>query len=159
VLDEGFSGEGELMTRLEHERVNGSTRDTRERSVSELVQALTTQVSTLARKEVELAKLELAQKGKVLGIGGGMIGAAGLVAVLGLGALTAALILALGQLVDEAWVAALIVAVAYLAVAGVLALLGRKRIQDASPLVPEQASESVKEDVEWVKTQARSART
>jgi uncharacterized membrane protein YqjE len=147
------------MAGLEHDRANGSTGDTHERSVGELVQLLTTQVSTLARKEVELAKLELAQKGKVLGIGGGMIGAAGLVAVLGLGALTAALILALAQLIDEAWVAALIVAVAYLAVAGVLALVGRKRIQDASPLVPEQATESVKEDVEWVKTQARSART
>ena len=146
------------MTRLEHDS-NGSAGASHDRSVGELVQQLTTQVSTLARKEVELAKLELSQKGKVLGIGGGMIGAAGLVAVLGLGALTAALILALAQLIDEPWVAALIVAAAYLAVAGVLALLGRKRIQEASPLVPEQATESVKEDVEWVKTQARSART
>lgn len=147
------------MTRVDHDRANGSTHDVHDRSVSELVQLLTTQVSTLARKEVELAKLELSQKGKVIGVGGGMIGAAGLVAVLGLGALTAALILGLAQLIDEAWIAALIVAVAYLAVAGVLALLGRNRIQEASPLVPEQATESVKEDVEWVKTQARSART
>ena len=147
------------MTRLEHDRANGSARDTQDRSVGELVQLLTTQVSTLARKEVELAKLELAEKGKVLGIGGGMLGAAGLVAVLGLGALTAFLILALTELIDEAWLAALIVAVVYLGIAGVLALLGRKSIQKASPLVPEQATESVKEDVEWVKTQAKSART
>ena len=147
------------MTRVEHEPANGGARDTSDRSVGELVQQLTTQVSTLARKEVELAKAELSAKGKVIGIGGGMIGAAGLVAVLGLGALTAALILALTQLIDEAWVAALIVAVVYLAVAGALALIGKSRIQEAGPLVPEQASESVKEDVAWVKTRARSART
>lgn len=147
------------MTQVAHERGNGSASATHDRSVGELVQLLTTQVSTLARKEVELAKLELAEKGKVIGIGGGMIGAAGLVAVLGLGALTATLILLLTELIDEAWVAALIVTVVYLATAGVLALLGRSRIQEAGPLVPEQATESVKEDVEWVKAQAKSART
>jgi hypothetical protein len=127
--------------------------------VGELVQLLTTQVSTLARKEVELAKVELQRKGKEAGIGGGMFGAAGLVAVLGLGALTAALILGLATIIDEGWIAALIVGAVYLAVAGVLALAGRARIRKASPLVPEQATESVKEDVEWIKTQAQSART
>ena len=129
-----------------------------DRSVSELVQRLSAQVSTLARKEVELAKVELSQKVKVAGIGGGMFGAAGLVAVLGLGALTAAVILGIATMID-AWVAALIVGVVYLAAAGALALAGRRSIRKASPLVPEQASESVKEDVEWIKTQARSART
>ena len=129
-----------------------------EQSVSELVQRLSAQVSTLARKEVELAKVELSQKGKVAGIGGGMFGAAGLVAVLGLGALTAAVILGIATAID-AWIAALIVGVVYLAAAGLLALAGRRSIRKASPLVPEQASESVKEDVEWIKTRARSART
>jgi uncharacterized membrane protein YqjE len=147
------------MNEVDLERADGAAREAHDRSVGELVHLLTTQVSTLARKEMELAKVELSQKGKVFGIGGGMIGGAGLVAVLGLGALTAAVILGLAKLIDEAWVAALIVAVAYLAVAGVLALVGKRRIEAASPLVPEQASESVKEDVEWVKTQARSART
>jgi uncharacterized membrane protein YqjE len=147
------------INEVEHERANGAAREATDRSVGELVHLLTTQVSTLARKEMELAKVELSEKGKVFGIGGGMIGAGGLVAVLGLGALTAALILGLATVIDEAWVAALIVAIAYLAVAGVLALVGKRRIEAASPLVPEQASESVKEDVEWVKTQARSART
>jgi uncharacterized membrane protein YqjE len=145
--------------RIDFEPVNGAARDLHDRSVSELVQLLTTQVSTLARKEVELAKVELARKGKVAGIGGGMFGAAGLVAVLGVGALTAALIMGLAQVIDEGWVAALIVGGVYLALAGVLALTGRRSIQKASPLVPEQASESVKEDVEWIKTRARSART
>jgi hypothetical protein len=139
--------------------VNGSERDARERSTGELVQLLAAQLSTLARKEVELAKLELSRKGKVAGIGGGMFGAAGLVAVLGLGALTAALIMGLATLIDEGWIAALIVGAAYLAAAGALALAGRSSIRRASPLVPEQATESVKEDVQWVKTRARSART
>jgi uncharacterized membrane protein YqjE len=144
---------------FEHDRADGAARDPRDRSVGELVHLLTTQMSTLARKEVELAKVELSRKGKVVGIGGGMIGVAGLVALLGLGALTAAAILGLSTVIDQAWVAALIVGAVFLVVAGVLALVGRRRIQKASPLVPEQASESVKEDVEWIKTQARSART
>jgi uncharacterized membrane protein YqjE len=145
--------------KVESGRADGAARDQHDRSVGELVHLLTAQVSTLARKEVELAKAELSQKGKVIGMGGGMIGAAGLVAVLGLGALTAAANLALSQLIDEGWAAALIVGAAYLAAAGVLALVGRRRIQEAAPFVPEQASESVKEDVEWIKTRARSART
>jgi hypothetical protein len=138
---------------------NRAAHDVHDRSVGELVQLLTSQVSTLARNEIELAKAELTRKGKVVGIGGGMIGAAGLVAVLGLGALTAAAILGLAKVIDQAWVAALIVGAVYLAVAGVLVLVGRRRIQEASPLVPEEATESVKEDVEWLKTRARSART
>jgi uncharacterized membrane protein YqjE len=148
-----------VATKIGSDRADGAARDQHDRSVGELVHLLTAQVSTLARKEVELAKAELSQKGKVIGIGGGMIGAAGLAAVLGLGALTAAAILALSQLIDEGWAAALIVGAAYLAAAAALALVGRRRIQEAAPLVPEQASESVKEDVEWIKTRARSART
>jgi hypothetical protein len=146
-------------TQTENDRGNGAARDVHDRTVGELVHLLTNQVSTLVRKEVELAKAELARKGKAVGIGSGMVGAAGLVALLGLGALTAAAILGLAQVIDEAWAAALIVGASYLAVAGALALLGRRRIQQASPLVPEQATESVKEDVEWLKTRARSART
>jgi uncharacterized membrane protein YqjE len=145
-------------TETNAQQVNGA-RDLHDRSVGELVQLLSTQVSSLARKEVELAKVELSQKGKVAGIGGGMFGAAGLVAVLALGALTAALILGLATIIDHAWVAALIVGAVYLAIAAVLALSGKRSIESASPLVPEQATESVKEDLEWIKTRARSART
>jgi hypothetical protein len=138
---------------------DGASPELRQRSVGELVHLLTEQVSTLARDEVELAKAELTRKGKAAGLGGGMFGAAGIVALLALGALTAAAILGLATVIDHAWIAAAIVGAAYLAVAGVLALVGRKSIQKASPLVPEQASESVKEDVEWIKTRAQSART
>ncbi len=104
-------------------------------SLSELMRQLSEQSSRLARQEVELAKAELTEKGRSLGIGVGEFGAAGLVAVLALGALTATLILALSEVVDG-WLAALIVTVAYLAVAGGLALAGRKKAKEATPPAP-----------------------
>ena len=135
---------------------NGET-PVREQSVSELVKQLSEQTSALARKEIELAKAELAVKGKRAGIGAGMFGGAGLFGLYALGALTACLILALATAV-AGWLAALIVAVAYAAIAGALALQGKTKVQEAAPPVPEQATESVKEDVQWAKTRAQSGR-
>jgi hypothetical protein len=129
----------------------------RERPVGDLVRELSEQTSTLVRKEVELAKAELAAKGKRAGIGAGMFGGAGLFGLYALGALTAAAILGLATAVAP-WLAALIVAVVYGAIAGVLALQGRNKVQAATPPVPEQAVDSTKEDVAWVKTRAKSAR-
>ena len=91
-------------------------------------------------------------------MGAGMFGGAGLFGVAAFAALTTALIAVLATAMDT-WIAALIVAVVYAAVAGVLAMTGKKKVQEAVPPVPEQAKESVKEDVEWAKTQARSGRT
>src|ERR1700748_1514475 len=90
-------------------------------SVAELVKQLSEQSSRLARQEVELAKAELAYKGKRAGIGAGMFGGAGAFGFYGFGALTAAAILAL-SLVVAGWLAALIIAVVYGAIAGILAL-------------------------------------
>jgi hypothetical protein len=129
-----------------------------ERSLGELVKQLSDQTATLARKEVELAKTEMALKARRVGVGAGAFGAAGLMGVLALGSLTAAAILALATAL-EPWLAALIVAVTYAAIAGALALIGRSRVQEGTPPVPEEAVESVKEDVEWAKTKAKSART
>ena len=106
---------------------------------------------------MELAKLELKQKGKRAGIGAGMFGAAGVFGFYALGALTAAGILALSMAVT-AWLAALIVTVILGAVAGVAALMGRKNVAEATPPIPEQATESVKEDVQWTASRAKSAR-
>jgi Putative Actinobacterial Holin-X, holin superfamily III len=128
-----------------------------ERSVSELTKQLSDQATTLARKEVELAKAEMSLKAKRLGLGAGAFGAAGLIGALALGALTAAAILALAEAVD-AWLSALIVAVVYAALAGVLALVGRSRVQAGTPPVPERAIESAKEDVEAAKRSAKEAR-
>jgi hypothetical protein len=128
-----------------------------ERSLSELVQQLSDQTTTLARKEVELAKAEMAIKAKRLGVGAGAFGAAGLVGLFALGALTATLILALATAMDG-WLAALIVTAVYAAVAGALALAGRSRVEAGTPPVPERAIESSKEDVETAKERVKEAR-
>lgn len=128
-----------------------------EASVAELVKQLTEQTSTLARKEVELAKAEMTQKAKRTGLGAGMFGGAGVLALAAFAALTACFILAL-NLVLDAWLSALIVAGAYATVAGGLALTGKSSIQKGTPPVPRQAVDSSKEDVAWVKDRARSAK-
>jgi uncharacterized membrane protein YqjE len=131
--------------------------DLRERPVGELLKELSNQTTTLVRQELELAKAEMAEKGKQAGLGAGMFGGAGLVGLLALGALTTCVIAALATAM-ELWLAALIVAVVYAAIAGVLALAGRKKTQQATPPAPEQAIESTKEDIQWAKNHARSAR-
>jgi uncharacterized membrane protein YqjE len=135
----------------------GGGNDLRERPVGELLKQLSEETTTLVRKELELAKAEVSEKGKKAGAGAGMFGGAGVAAFLGLGAVTAALIVALDGAM-ALWLAALIVGLIWLAIAGVLALQGRNKVQEASPPVPEQATESVKEDVQWAKTRAKSAR-
>jgi len=126
-------------------------------SISELIQQLSEQTSRLARQEVELAKAEMTTKGKRLGIGAGAFGGAGLVALFGLGALTAAVILLLATAVAS-WLAALIVAVVYMAAAGVLALVGKSKVESATPPLPERAVASVKQDVEQTKLRAKEGR-
>jgi len=126
-------------------------------SLAELVKQLSEQSSRLARQEVELAKAELAYKGKRAGIGAGMFGGAGVFGFYALGALIAAAILVLATAMT-AWLAALIIAVVLAAIAGVLALQGKSKVQQATPPVPEEATESVKEDVQWAKTKAQQAR-
>src|SRR5436853_2826127 len=128
-----------------------------EPSIAELVKQLSEQTTRLARQEVELAKAELAVKGKRAGIGAGMFGGAGVFGFYGLGALTAAGILALATAV-AAWLAALIVAVVLGAIAGLLALQGKNKVQQATPPMPEQATESVKEDMQWARTRAQAGR-
>jgi uncharacterized membrane protein YqjE len=135
---------------------NGST-ERPDQPVSELVKQLSEQTSTLVRKEVELAKAELAIKGKKAGAGAGMFGGAGLFGFFAFAGLTATFILALATAVAP-WLAALIVTAVYGAVGGVLALQGKNKVQEATPPVPERALDSTKEDVAWVKTRAKSAR-
>ena len=135
---------------------NGAEED--ERTLSELVKQLSDQSTRLARMEVELAKAELQEKGKQLGIGAGAFGAAALIGLFAFAALTATLILALDEAMD-AWLAALIVTVVYAAVAGVLALVGKGRVEEGSPPVPERAIETTKEDVEAAKRGIKEGRS
>jgi uncharacterized membrane protein YqjE len=138
---------------MEEQPVN----DERERPTGELLKQLTDQTTRLVRQEIELAKLELQEKGKKAGVGAGMFGGAAALGLYALGALTATIILALATFLPG-WVAALIVTVVYGAIAGVLALRGKAQVKQATPPVPEQAVETTKEDARWVKTKAQSAR-
>lgn len=128
-----------------------------ELSVPELMRQLSNQTATLVRQELELAKAELTVKGKRAGIGAGMFGAAGVFGLYALGALTAAVVLAL-SLAMTGWLAALIVAVIYGAIAGGLALSGKSNVQRGVPPVPEQTVATVKEDVDMAKQRAREGR-
>jgi len=131
--------------------------DLRERPIGDIAAQLMRDVSLLVRQEIALAKAELREKGKVALPGIGMIGGAGVVALCAAGALTAFLVLALSTFLD-AWLAALIVGAALVAVATGLALAGKERVEDAGALLPEQTIENVKEDAEWLKEHARSGR-
>lgn len=127
----------------------------REESVGQLLGELSSDLSTLVRQEIALAKAEVTGKAKEAGVGAGLLGGAGVIGLAALGALTAFLILLLA-LWMAAWLAALIVTIVWAVVAGILALAGRQRLQRATPPTPEQAIDSTKEDVQWAKTQLRS---
>jgi VIT1/CCC1 family predicted Fe2+/Mn2+ transporter len=124
----------------------------REHGMGELFKQLSDDLSTLVRQELKLAQAEMTDKGKKAGIGAGLLGGAVLIGVLTLGALTAFFIALLATAM-VVWLAALIVTVVYGAAAGALALIGKKRVSEATPPVPEQTVETVKEDVQWAKTQ------
>ena len=126
-------------------------------SAAELVKQLSEQTSRLVQHEMELAKVELTAKGKQAGIGAGLFGGAGVFGLYALGALTATVI-ALLSTAMATWLAALIVTVVWAAVAGVMALVGKKRVEKAVPPIPENSVESVKEDVRWTKARAQSGR-
>ena len=132
---------------------NGQRLD--DRPLPELMKTFADQTATLVRQEIDLAKAEFSEKGKKAGQGAGMFGGAGVIGFLALAALTAAAILGLATALPD-WLAALIVGLVYAGVAGVLALQGRNKVQEAGPPIPEQTVDTVKEDVEWAKTQKKS---
>ena len=137
------------------ESVNATAGDQRERPIGELVKDLSSQTSTLVRQEIELARAELEQKGKLAGKGAGMLGGAAIAALLALGALTAGLVALLDQAMAT-WVAALIVMALWATVALVLAKAGQTSLQKATPPAP-QTVETVKEDIQWAKNPTGSA--
>jgi hypothetical protein len=134
---------------------NADAQDARERGLGELVKDLAGQTSTLMRQEIQLAQAELTTKGKVAGRGVGMLVGAAIAGLLALIALTWGLIAALDTGLPL-WLAALIVMVLWAVVGAVLATRGRKELQQATPPVP-QTVETVKEDIQWAKTQTGSA--
>jgi uncharacterized membrane protein YqjE len=128
-----------------------------DRSVAELMKQLSDQTATLVRQELDLARAEMAEKGKKAGLGVGMFGGASVFGLYALGALVACAILALALAV-QGWLAALIVAAVLGVIAGVLALMGKRNVKQGVPPTPERTIESVKEDVEWTKRSAQEGR-
>jgi Flp pilus assembly protein TadB len=139
---------------VSHTTETGQPSATTERSTGDLVKAMSEQVSTLVRDELRLAQLEMTRKGKQAGIGVGMFGGSGLVALYGVGCLIACAILGISRVLAP-WLSALIVGVVLLAVAGIAALIGKNRLQKATPPVPKEAVQSVKTDVDEIKERAR----
>ena len=134
---------------------NADAPDAREWPIGGLVKDLAGQTSTLVRQEIQLAQAELTSKGKLAGRGAGMLAAAAIAVLLALIALTAGLIAALDTGLPL-WLSALIVMLLWGIVGAVLAARGRKELQQATPPVP-QTVETVKEDIQWAKTQTGSA--
>lgn len=132
--------------------------DLRDRPIGDLLKQLSQETSTLVRQELELAKAEMTQKGKRAGVGAGFIGAGALCGLGAFGALTAFLIALLATALDHTWLAALIVAVVYGGGAWVLGQQGQDKLQEATPPA-RQTVETLKEDVQWAKTQQRSGTT
>ncbi len=130
--------------------------DLRDRSVGELLKQLSQETSTLVKQELDLAKAELQEKGKKAGMGAGFLGGGALIGLGAFGAFTTFLIALIQTAVNHTWLAALIVTAIYGAIAAVLALRGKDKIQEATPPAPEQTVETLKEDVEWAKTRTRS---
>jgi uncharacterized membrane protein YqjE len=124
-----------------------------DRPAGELVKQLSEQVSRLVREELRLAQLEMTRKGKRAGLGLGLAGGGGLIAMFGLGALVACVVLALA-LVMAAWLAALIAGGGLLLIAAGLALLGRRQLRRAAPPVPAGAVDSVKADIQEIRERA-----
>ncbi|WP_243058525.1 phage holin family protein [Nocardioides sp. SR21] len=119
-------------------------------STGDLVSQLSSEISTLVRDELRLAQVEVTGKAKRAGIGAGMFGAAGVLALYGVGVLIAAAVLALALVLD-AWLAAVIVGVVLLAIAGVVAMRGKREVAQAAPPVPTQAVENIKADIDTVR--------
>ena len=156
MADVTNGGRGAHAAGTPTEPATGTVDDPRERSIGELVKDLSSQTSTLVRKEIELARAEIQEKGKVAGKGVGMLAGAAVFGLLALGALTAAMI----ALLDKAmatWVAALIVMALWAVVALVLAKAGQKSLQQATPPAP-QTVETVKEDIQWAKNPTGSVK-
>lgn len=124
-------------------------------STGELIARMSEQTSTLIRDEMRLAQAELSVKAKHAGVGIGMFGAGGLLAFFGVGSLITTAILALA-LVLPAWAAAGIVTLVLFVAAAVGVLVGKKRVQKATPAKPERAVDSVQQDIAEVKEAAQS---
>jgi uncharacterized membrane protein YqjE len=130
-------------------------RGKRQESVPELVKELTRDISELVRQEIELARLEMTEKGKKAGLGVGMFGGAAVFGMAVVGGSMATVIIVL-DLAMPLWLASLVTTVLYAAAGGLLALRGRDELKETGVPIPERTKQSVKEDIKWAKTRAQS---
>ncbi len=158
TADPGYSGTG-ASTHQGPVGASGHTaEELRQESFGELLSGLASDTSLLVKQEIELAKVEVSAKAKKAGKGAGMLAGAAMAGLMALITLTLLLIVIFDAFL-ELWLAALIVLIIWGAVAAVLALTGKKKLQEAAPPVPEQTTQTLKEDVQWAKHPTQSART
>ncbi len=128
-----------------------------DKSLGELLKQLLHDVKHLIDQEIALVKAEMNEKIMLLATVAGLFAGAAILGLFAFGVLTAAIVLVV-DLWLPAWLAALIVTGAYLAIAGVLVLIARSRLEKAGGPVPEQTVESLKEEVAWVKEQGKASK-
>jgi hypothetical protein len=130
----------------------------REASPSELLRSLLADLRLMLLREAELAKLEVKDKGSRLGIAGGIVAGAAVVALLALGTLIAAAVLGLA-IVLPPWAAALLVGAVLVVVAVVILLIGRARMRAVGSLAPTATIETAREDMAWIHREAERLRS
>jgi hypothetical protein len=125
---------------------------------SERIPHLVADLAVIVRHEFELAKQELGEKVKAAGLGVGMLSGAALTGFMTLACLTA-LIAVLLSIVMPSWTAVLIVTVVWGAATAALAAMGKKKVEAASPFIPERTIADLKEDVEWARRRGKRSST
>ena len=120
-----------------------------ETSIGELIGNISDDLSRLFRQEVELAKSEVKQEAAKAGKAAGMLGGAGFAGYLAVVLLSFAAVFGLANVMNAGW-AALIVAVIWAVIGGVLYTTGRKQLQTVDP-VPHRTMDTLKEDAQWLK--------
>jgi membrane protein len=132
--------------------------DLYDQPIKELIKRLSRETAMLVRQEVDLAKTELAQKGKSVGLGAGMFGGAGAAGYAALLSFTACVIAAL-SLAMAVWLAALIVGIVWLIAAAIMAAMAGRKMRESMPPVPEEAMASIREDVRTAASRLRRGAT
>jgi uncharacterized membrane protein YqjE len=120
----------------------------------ESVQQFVSDVTTLIRHEIALAQSEMSEKIKSAAVGAGMLSAAALAAVMTLVCLTA-LVAVLLTLVIAPWIAVLLVTLVWGGVALVAGLVGKRKVSDATPFMPDETIEQIKEDAAWARARTK----
>jgi Putative Actinobacterial Holin-X, holin superfamily III len=126
-------------------------------STADLVRQATSQISTLVRDELALARIELVAKGKRAALGGGLLAGAATFALYGIGLAIVLAVVGL-DLVWPLWLAIAVVAAVVFAAAGIAALVGKRQLAAAAPLIPKQAISGIAADLETVKDAIRDGR-